>query len=74
MGSLGLLGVTVSENCSGAGMNHVCYGLVAREVERMTRAIARCCLCNPLCKHPIESFGSEAQKQKYLPGWPPANG
>ena len=35
MGSLGLLGVTVSENYGGAGMNHVCYGLVAREVERI---------------------------------------
>ncbi|MGB1396116.1 MAG: acyl-CoA dehydrogenase family protein, partial [Candidatus Puniceispirillaceae bacterium] len=68
MGSLGLLGVTVSENYGGAGMNHVCYGLVAREVERIDSGYrSMLSVQSSLVMHPIESFGSEAQKQKYLP-------
>ncbi|MGB1554341.1 MAG: acyl-CoA dehydrogenase, partial [Candidatus Puniceispirillaceae bacterium] len=68
MGSLGLLGITVSENYGGAGMNHVCYGLVAREVERIDSGYrSMLSVQSSLVMHPIESFGSEAQKQKYLP-------
>ncbi|MEC7246113.1 MAG: acyl-CoA dehydrogenase family protein, partial [Pseudomonadota bacterium] len=58
----------VSENYGGAGMNHVCYGLVAREVERIDSGYrSMLSVQSSLVMHPIESFGSEAQKQKYLP-------
>ena len=41
MGELGLLGATIPEDYGGAGLNYVCYGLIAREVERLTQVIAR---------------------------------
>ncbi len=68
MGALGLLGITVNENYGGAGMSHVCYGLVAREVERIDSGYrSMLSVQSSLVMHPIESFGSEAQKQRYLP-------
>ena len=68
MGALGLLGVTVSEKYGGAGMNHVCYGLVAREMERVDSGYrSMLSVQSSLVMHPIEAFGSEAQKQHYLP-------
>jgi len=68
MGSLGLLGATVSENYGGAGVNHVCYGLVAREVERVDsgyRSVMS--VQSSLVMYPIEAYGTEQQKQKFLP-------
>lgn len=68
MGALGLLGVTVSQKYGGAGMNHVCYGLVAREMERIDSGYrSMLSVQSSLVMHPIESFGTEEQKQRYLP-------
>ena len=68
MGALGLLGITVNEKFGGAGMSHVCYGLVAREVERVDSGYrSMLSVQSSLVMHPIESFGSEVQKQRYLP-------
>ena len=68
MGALGLLGVTVSQKYGGAGMNHVCYGLVAREMERVDSGYrSMLSVQSSLVMHPIESFGTEEQKQHYLP-------
>ena len=68
MGALGLLGITVGENYGGAGMSHVCYGLVAREVERIDSGYrSMLSVQSSLVMHPIEAFGSEVQKQRYLP-------
>ncbi|HEU4460833.1 MAG TPA: acyl-CoA dehydrogenase [Methylibium sp.] len=68
MGELGLLGPTVAEAYGGAGMNYVCYGLVAREVERVDSGYrSMMSVQSSLVMVPIEAFGTEAQKQKYLP-------
>ena len=68
MGALGLLGVTVSQKYGGAGMNHVCYGLVAREMERIDSGYrSMLSVQSSLVMHPIESFGTEEQKERYLP-------
>ncbi len=47
LGELGLLGSTLPEKYGCAGVNHVCYGLIAREVERVDSGIARRCPCSP---------------------------
>ncbi len=68
MGDLGLLGPTIPAEYGGAGLNYVSYGLVAREVERVDsgyRSMAS--VQSSLVMVPINEFGSEAQKQKYLP-------
>ena len=68
MGELGLLGPTIPTEYGGAGLNYVSYGLVAREVERVDsgyRSMAS--VQSSLVMVPINEFGSEAQKQKYLP-------
>ncbi|MFC7461998.1 acyl-CoA dehydrogenase [Hydrogenophaga defluvii] len=68
MGELGLLGPTIPTQYGGAGLNHVSYGLVAREIERVDsgyRSMAS--VQSSLVMVPINEFGSEAQKQKYLP-------
>ncbi len=68
MGELGLLGCTVAQKYGGAGLNHVSYGLVAREVERVDsgyRSVMS--VQSSLVMHPIEAFGTEEQKLKYLP-------
>ncbi|MFM8511453.1 MAG: acyl-CoA dehydrogenase family protein, partial [Betaproteobacteria bacterium] len=68
MGELGLLGPTISEAYGGAGLNYVCYGLVAREVERVDSGYrSMMSVQSSLVMVPIEAFGTEAQKQKYLP-------
>jgi len=68
MGALGLLGVTVSQKYGGAGMSHVCYGLVAREMERIDSGYrSMLSVQSSLVMHPIETFGTEEQKQHYLP-------
>jgi glutaryl-CoA dehydrogenase len=68
MGALGLLGPTIPEAYGGAGMNYVCYGLVAREVERVDSGYrSMMSVQSSLVMVPINEFGSEAQKRKYLP-------
>ena len=68
MGQSGLLGVTVAEEYGGVGASYVAYGLVAREIERIDsgyRSMAS--VQSSLVMFPIEAYGSEAQKHKYLP-------
>jgi glutaryl-CoA dehydrogenase len=68
MGELGLLGPTIPEAYGGAGLNYVCYGLVAREVERVDSGYrSMMSVQSSLVMVPINAFGTEAQKQKYLP-------
>ncbi len=68
MGELGLLGATIPEQYGGAGLNYVCYGLVAREVERIDSGYrSMMSVQSSLVMVPINEFGTEAQKQKYLP-------
>jgi glutaryl-CoA dehydrogenase len=68
MGELGLLGPTIPEAYGGSGLNYVCYGLVAREVERVDSGYrSMMSVQSSLVMVPINEFGSEAQKQKYLP-------
>ncbi|KGJ05109.1 acyl-CoA dehydrogenase [Paracoccus halophilus] len=69
MGQAGLLGVTVAEEYGGVGASYVAYGLVAREIERVDsgyRSMAS--VQSSLVMFPIEAYGSEEQKRKYLPG------
>ena len=68
MGELGLLGPTIPEQYGGAGLNYVCYGLVAREVERVDSGYrSMMSVQSSLVMVPINEFGTEAQKKKYLP-------
>jgi len=67
MGELGFLGCTI-EGYGCAGVNHVCYGLIAREVERVDSGYrSAMSVQSSLVMHPIYAYGSEEQKQKYLP-------
>ncbi|HLL10748.1 MAG TPA: acyl-CoA dehydrogenase [Rubrivivax sp.] len=67
MGELGLLGTTI-EGYGCAGLNHVCYGLVAREVERVDSGYrSAMSVQSSLVMHPIHAYGSESQREKYLP-------
>ncbi len=69
MGELGLLGPTIPEEYGGVGVNHVCYGLIAREIERVDsgyRSVMS--VQSSLVMYPIYAYGAEEQKQKYLPG------
>jgi glutaryl-CoA dehydrogenase len=69
MGELGLLGLTLPSEYGGSDLNYVCYGLVAREVERVDSGYrSMMSVQSSLVMLPIFEFGSEAQKQKYLPG------
>ncbi|MFZ5521229.1 MAG: acyl-CoA dehydrogenase [Pseudomonadota bacterium] len=68
MGELGLLGVTIPTEYGGAGLNYVCYGLVAREVERVDSGYrSMMSVQSSLVMVPINEFGNEATKRKYLP-------
>jgi glutaryl-CoA dehydrogenase len=68
MGALGLLGPTIPEQYGGAGLNYVAYGLIAREIERVDSGYrSMMSVQSSLVMVPINAFGSEAQKQKYLP-------
>ncbi|MDK4735466.1 acyl-CoA dehydrogenase [Rhizobium sp. CNPSo 3490] len=68
MGELGLLGPTISPDYGGAGLGYVAYGLIAREVERVDSGYrSMMSVQSSLVMVPIETFGSEAQKMKYLP-------
>ena len=69
MGELGLLGATVPDEYGGAGANYVSYGLVAREIERVDSGYrSMMSVQSSLVMYPILAYGSEAQRQKYLPG------
>lgn len=69
MGELGLLGATIPEQYGGVGANYVAYGLVAREVERVDSGYrSAMSVQSSLVMHPIYAYGSEEQRQKYLPG------
>jgi glutaryl-CoA dehydrogenase len=68
MGALGLLGATLPAEYGGAGLNYVCYGLIAREVERVDSGYrSMMSVQSSLVMHPIFTYGSEAQRRKYLP-------
>ena len=67
MGELGLLGPTIPEAHGGAGLNYVCYGLIAREVERIDSGYRMMSVQSSLVMVPINEFGNAATKQKYLP-------
>jgi glutaryl-CoA dehydrogenase len=68
MGALGLLGATLPAEYGCAGLNHVSYGLIAREIERVDSGFrSMLSVQSSLVMLPIFEFGTEAQKQKYLP-------
>ncbi len=68
MGDMGLLGPTLPPQYGGAGLNYVSYGLIAREIERVDSAYRTLLsVQSSLVMLPIYAFGSEEQKQKYLP-------
>jgi glutaryl-CoA dehydrogenase len=68
MGELGLLGPTIPEQYGGPGLNYVSYGLIAREVERVDSGYrSMMSVQSSLVMVPIFEFGTEAQKDKYLP-------
>lgn len=68
MGELGLLGVTVAEEYGGVGASYVAYGLVARAVEGVDSGYrSMMSVQSSLVMFPIYAYGSEEQKQKYLP-------
>ena len=69
MGQLGLLGATVSPEYGGAGLGYVSYGLIARAVERVDSGYrSAMSVQSSLVMHPINAYGSDEQKKKYLPG------
>jgi glutaryl-CoA dehydrogenase len=68
MGELGLLGSTIPEEYGGAGLNYVCYGLIARELERVDSGFrSAMSVQSSLAMQAIYAYGSEAQRRKYLP-------
>ncbi len=68
MGELGLLGATLPEKYGCSNVNHVSYGLVAREVERVDSGYrSALSVQSSLVMHPIYTFGSEEHRKKYLP-------
>jgi len=68
MGEQGMLGSTLPEKYGCAGLNYVCYGLAAREVERVDSGYrSAMSVQSSLVMHPIYAYGNEAQREKYLP-------
>lgn len=68
MGEMGLLGATVPEQYGGLGAGYVSYGLIAREVERVDSGYrSMMSVQSSLVMYPIHAYGSEAQREKYLP-------
>jgi glutaryl-CoA dehydrogenase len=68
MGALGLLGPTIPEEYGGAGLGYVAYGVIARELERVDSGYrSTLSVQSSLVMHPIYSYGTEAQRRKYLP-------
>ena len=69
MGALGFLGPTIPEEYGAAGVSHVCYGLIAREVERVDSGYrSSMSVQSSLVMHPIHAYGTEEQRRKWLPG------
>jgi glutaryl-CoA dehydrogenase len=69
MGALGFLGATLPETYGCAGVSHVAYGLIAREIEAIDSGYrSAMSVQSSLVMYPIHAFGSEAQRRKYLPG------
>ncbi len=69
MGDMGLLGATIPESYGGLGANYVSYGLIAREIERIDSGYrSMLSVQSSLVMYPIYAYGSEAQRQRYLPG------
>ena len=69
MGDAGLLGLTIPEEYGGLGAGYVTYGLVAREIERVDSGYrSMMSVQSSLVMYPIHAYGSEEQRQKYLPG------
>ena len=69
MGALGLLGPTLPDQYGGAGLSYVAYGLIAREIERVDSGYrSTLSVQSSLVMHPIFSYGTEAQRRKFLPG------
>ncbi len=69
MGGLGLLGATISPEYGGAGLGYVSYGLIARAVERVDSGYrSAMSVQSSLVMHPINAYGSDEQRRKYLPG------
>jgi len=69
MGEAGLLGTTIPEEYGGLGAGYVTYGLIAREIERVDSGYrSMMSVQSSLVMYPIHAYGSEEQKQKYLPG------
>ncbi|MBB4264613.1 acyl-CoA dehydrogenase [Roseospira visakhapatnamensis] len=68
MGAMGLLGPTVPEALGGAGVNHVAYGLIAREIERVDSGYrSAMSVQSSLVMYPIQAYGSQDQKHTWLP-------
>ena len=68
MGAMGFLGATIPEAYGGAGVNSVCYGLIAREIERVDSGYrSAMSVQSSLVMHPIYAYGTEEQKRAYLP-------
>lgn len=68
MGDMGLLGSTIPEKYGAAGLNSVCYGLIAREVERVDSGYrSSMSVQSSLVMYPIYTYGTEEQREKYLP-------
>ncbi len=68
MGELGFFGATIPEDYGGAGLNNVCYGLVAREIERVDSGFrSMLSVQASLVMHPIFTYGTEEQKKIFLP-------
>jgi len=68
MGEMGFLGITLPETYGGAALSYTCYGLVAREVERVDSGYrSAMSVQNSLVMYPIHAYGSEEQRRRYLP-------
>lgn len=68
IGQMGMLGATIPEIYGGAGLNYVCYGLIAREVERVDSGYrSAMSVQSSLVMHPIHEYGTDDQRHKYLP-------
>jgi len=68
MGNMGFLGSTIPEEYGGAGLNHVAYGLITREVERVDSGYrSAMSVQSSLVMYPIYTYGTEEQRKKYLP-------
>ena len=68
MADLGMLGATLPEEFGGAGLNYVCYGLIAREVERVDSGYrSAMSVQSALTMYPIFAYGTDDQRTKFLP-------